>query len=272
MLSAPTMPGPRTTDAAELDWTAYRVGGIAVTARRRRPGCPDVALFHGALGDSRRIAPIAPLLDDCNLALFDMRGHGRSHRPAHGYDVDELAIEMLAPLAAAFGDSRFAILAESFSGVVALAIAVRLPAVQRLVLVDTPFDTARMQASHAALVSAYARATQAERPSLEALCDSFFGLDVRSGAVTIRRFHHHLATRRAPTTMITGSRKASREPDAAEPAAYFDAADLAALNQAHPSVPLDVVEIAGGGHRLMKTHLPQVAAVLRSAIAGTTAS
>jgi pimeloyl-ACP methyl ester carboxylesterase len=272
MLAGTARPEPQTTGAANLDWTAYRVGGIAVTARRHRPGRPYIALFHGALGDSRRIAPIAPLLDDCNLAFFDMRGHGRSHRPAHGYAIEELAAEMLAPLAAAFGDARFAILAESFSGVVALAIAAHLPAVHHLVLVDTPFDTTRMQASHAALVNAYARANQAERPALEALCDSFFGLDVRSGAVTTRRFHRHLAARCAPTTMITGSRKASREPDAAEPAAYFDATDLAALGETHSAAPLNVVEIAGGGHRLMKTHLPQVATALRDAIAATAAS
>lgn len=255
-----------TSAAAASDWAAYRIGGIAVTARRRRTGLPDVALFHGALGDSRRIAPIAPHLDDCNLAFFDMRGHGRSHRPADGYGIEKLAQEMIDPLAAAFGDAPLVIVAESFSGVVALAIAARLQSVRHVVLVDTPFDTTRMQASHAALMRAYPRTPAPEQPALAALCDAFFGLDVMSGAVTARSFHRHLADRRTPTTMITGSRKASQEPNAAEPAAYFEAEDIAALVDAPNTPTLRVIEIAGGGHRLMKTHLPEVAAALRATL------
>jgi pimeloyl-ACP methyl ester carboxylesterase len=258
--------------AAPVSWHARRVGGIAVTASAPRPGLANVALFHGALGDSERIAPIAPHLADCNLAFLDMRGHGRSHRPAHGYAIDELAAELVAPLAASFETAPFAILAESFSAVIALAIAPLMPNLRALVLVDPPFDTTRMQASHAALMRAHARATPAERPALEALCRAFFGLDVRSGAVVPLRFHRHLAACRVPVTIVTGTRKASAEPNAPEPAAYFEAGDLALLEGMPESPRVDVVEIPDAGHRLLKTHLREVVTALRGALTRLPAS
>lgn len=253
--------------AAPISWSAQRVGGIAVTASTPRAGLRNLALFHGALGDSGRIAPIAPHLADCNLAFLDMRGHGRSHRPAHGYAIEELAAELVAPLAASFGTAPFAVLAESFSGVIALALAPLMPGLRGVVLVDPPFDTTRMQASHAALLRAHARATPAERPALEALCRAFFGLDVRSGAIETLRFHHHLAACRVPVTIVTGARKASAEPNAPEPAAYFEARDLAILDGLPDGPRVDVVEITEGGHRLIKTHLRDVVVALRGALA-----
>lgn len=261
------MPPRRPVLGAEPpSWHARRVGGIAVTASTPRPGLPNLALFHGALGDSGRIAPIAPYLADCNLAFLDMRGHGRSHRPDHGYAIEELAAELVAPLAASFATSPFSILAESFSAVIALAISPLMPTLRSVVLVDPPFDTTRMQASHAALLRAHARTTPAERPALEALCRAFFGLDVRTGAVEALRFHHHLAACRARITIVTGSRKASHEPDAPEPAAYFEADDLTILDGLPFPPQVDVVAIPGAGHRLLKTHLRDVAAILRGTL------
>lgn len=266
------MPSLHAPAADALSWHARRVGGIAVTASTPRPGLPNLGLFHGALGDSGRIAPIAPYLADCNLAFFDMRGHGRSHRPAHGYAIEDLAAELVAPLAASFGPAPFAILAESFSAVIALALAPLMPSLCGVVLVDPPFDTTRMQASHAALLRAHARATPAERPALEALCRAFFGLDVTTGAVETRRFHRHLAACRVPVTIVTGTRKASSEPEAPEPAAYFEADDLAILDAVPAAPRVDVVEIPGAGHRLLKTHLREVATVLRGALSALPAS
>lgn len=251
-------------------WSSWRVNGLVGTTNRHRAGAPNVAVLHGALGDSARLAHLAPLLDDCNLAFLDLRGHGRSHKPPAGYAVDELACETAAPLRHAFHGEAFVLIAESFSGLIGLALGGLMPELGHVFLIDTPFDTTRMQASHVALRGAYARTAPEQRPSLEALCQEFFGLDVATGRVTARRYHAYLSERATPATVITGSRKARHETAAgSEPAAYFDATDLAAAASAGGGPPLDVVEIDGGGHRLLKTHPAAVIAVVRRVLAGT---
>ncbi|MBL8700451.1 MAG: alpha/beta hydrolase [Alphaproteobacteria bacterium] len=249
-------------------WSTWRLNGLVGTTRRRRAGAANVALLHGALGDSARLAHLAPLLDDCNLAFLDLRGHGRSHRPATGYAIDELARETTAPLRHAFDAQPFVLIAESFSGLIGLALGGQLPELAHVFLIDTPFDTTRMQASHVALRRAHARTAAEHRPALEALCREFFGLDVETGRVTARRYHAYLAERATPSTVITGSRKASMEAAASgEPAAYFDAADLAAASPDADRPPLTVVEIEGGGHRLLKTHPQAVIQAVRRVLA-----
>lgn len=256
---------PATADT----WSSWRVNGLVGTVNCHRPGATNIALLHGALGDSARLAHLAPLLDDCNLAFLDLRGHGRSHKPPTGYAIEELARETAPPLRHAFGDRPFTLIAESFSGLIGLALGSILPELGHVFLIDTPFDTTRMQTSHMALRRAHARTPLESRPALEALCREFFGLDVETGRVTARRYHAYLAERAMPATVITGSRKAGLDPTAIEPAACFDATDIASATTSGDQPPLRVVEIPGGGHHLLKTHPEAVISTIRLVLAET---
>jgi pimeloyl-ACP methyl ester carboxylesterase len=125
----------------ELDVAA---GGVRLHVRRLEMMAPPLLLLHG-LGVSgavwqafaRRLAPhwsaIAP----------DLRGHGSSDRPPHGYEPVDYARDVAA-LLTAVGVEQAPAVGHSLGALVALALASlepeRLPA---LVLLDPPLDPRR---------------------------------------------------------------------------------------------------------------------------------
>lgn len=244
-------------------WSSWRLNGLVATTNAHRPGALNLAFLHEALGSSAPLLSLAPLIADCNLAFIDLRGHGRSHKPAEGYAVDVLARETAVPLRHAFGGQGFALVAESVAGVIGLAIGAHLPELSHVFLIDTPFDTTRMPLSQRAALCAHEQALPADRPAIEALCREVLGLDLASGRMTARRYHAYLSERWTPATVITGTRKATAGGDGGEPAACFDATDVAAAGACLDRPPLGIVEIAGGGHRLLRTHPASAIAVIR---------
>lgn len=244
-----------------MAFTRAQLGPTVFYATPHAAGKRNLVLLHGALGNSERIMHLASGFPDCNLLFCDLKGHGESAKAAGGYDPATLAGELLAPIQATFGDAPFATIAESFSGIVALEIARRMPQLQCLVMVDTPFDNQRMPDSLVALVRAY-QSRPAQREAIAGVSAGFFGLDVVERKVRPLSYFDRLEGLRLPLLMVSGSRKAVDHPNAAEPGAYFSEQDRARIGAAYQG-SVSVAEITGAGHRLLKTHPAQAIAAIR---------
>lgn len=101
---------------------------------------PAVVFLHGLVMDNLSswyftvANAAAPRAD---VILYDLRGHGRSERPAAGYGVADMVADLQALLAALAVDRRVILVGNSFGGLLALAFAVADPErVAGLVLVD----------------------------------------------------------------------------------------------------------------------------------------
>ena len=103
-------------------------------------GPAAVVFLHGVVMDNLSswyfsvapaVAAVAPVL------LYDLRGHGRSERPATGYAVADMVADLAAVLDAAGARPRVHLVGNSMGGLVALAFALARPErVASLVLVD----------------------------------------------------------------------------------------------------------------------------------------
>ena len=97
-----------------------------------------VVLIHG-LGSSTRDweAQVPALSDTYQVITFDLRGHGRSDKPAGPYQMSQYAAD-LAGLLGALGLASAHIVGISLGGAVALQLALDFPTLVRsLVLVNT---------------------------------------------------------------------------------------------------------------------------------------
>ncbi|RAI03083.1 alpha/beta hydrolase [Acuticoccus sediminis] len=99
----------------------------------------DLVLLHG-LGANLSFwyfGAARALAENRNVLMFDMRGHGRSSMPDHGYDLRTLAGD-LAALLDHHGIERADIAGHSFGGIVALAFAILHPhRVKNLIIADS---------------------------------------------------------------------------------------------------------------------------------------
>jgi len=244
-----------------MAFTRGKIGPTVFYAGPQIAGQRNLLLLHGALGSSERIMHLAAGFSDFNLLFCDLRGHGQSDAGASGYEPAALAADLVAPVTATFAAEPFAVIAESFSGIVALDLARLLPQLECLVMVDTPFDNQRMPDSLAALVRAYqARADQ--REAIAGVSAGFFGLDVVQRRVKPLSYFHCLEGLGLPILMVTGARKASDHPNAAEPGAYFSEQDRAKIGPVYQGA-FAVAELPGAGHRLLKTHPDAAIAAIR---------
>lgn len=240
-----------------------KIGPIAVFTSRIDPGKRNLLVLHGALGAARRLLHVAvPFEDDFNVLLCDLRGHGTSDMPPDGYDPATMAHDLLEPIKATFGGSPFAVIAESFSGIIALEIGKLLPQLQCIAMIDTPFDNQRMPDTLTVLKLAFESRPNV-RDAIARFGADFFGLDVERGTVTPKRYFTHLEGLRVPILIVTGSRKAVGAPDAGPHGAYFtdqDRSDIEAVYQG----AFSVLEVPGAGHRLLKTHVVATIEGIRS--------
>jgi pimeloyl-ACP methyl ester carboxylesterase len=112
---------------------------LAYTEQGDRSG-PAVLLLHGWLESARSFDRLRPLLpSSLRVIAVDQRGHGRSDAPMGGYDVDSLAADVEA-FVAALGLHRVVLVGSSSGGYVAEQVAVRCPdRIAGLALVGSPF-------------------------------------------------------------------------------------------------------------------------------------
>ncbi|GAA1613851.1 MULTISPECIES: alpha/beta fold hydrolase [Kribbella] len=100
------------------------------------PGTPVVAL-HGAFGRGRTFARLAQALaPDYRLIAPDLRGHGRSSRPADGDFGREAFIGDVAEFIEKLGLAPALVIGHSLGGVTAYQLAARRPELVRALVVE----------------------------------------------------------------------------------------------------------------------------------------
>ncbi|AGA90231.1 putative hydrolase or acyltransferase of alpha/beta superfamily [Thioflavicoccus mobilis 8321] len=115
--------------------------GIRFHVRRLGSGKRTVVFVHGMIMDdlsswyftfANEIAKLA------QVVLYDLRGHGKSERPAQGYRVDDMVDDLGALLdALGLSEEPVDLVGNSYGGLVALAFAVQQPErVRSLVLLE----------------------------------------------------------------------------------------------------------------------------------------
>lgn len=109
---------------------------------------PSVVMVHGLLTGSLATwyYTAAPALaNDCQVLLYDLRGHGRSERVAAGYDVDTMVADLEALLPHS-SDTPVILVGHSYGALIALQFALKHPGrVDRLVLVELPLPPSKME-------------------------------------------------------------------------------------------------------------------------------
>ncbi|HEX6290954.1 MAG TPA: alpha/beta fold hydrolase [Herpetosiphonaceae bacterium] len=98
-----------------------------------------LVLIHGFSGASISFQPLLPLARRYRILALDLRGHGRSDRPADGYTVAQMADDIAAALDALGVDKPVVVVGSSAGGFVATELALRYPdRVSRVVLITSP--------------------------------------------------------------------------------------------------------------------------------------
>src|SRR6266852_415803 len=100
---------------------------------------PVVVLIHGYAENSDSWAPLAAdLMKDHTVVVPDLRGIGRSSKPADGYDKKTQATDIRA-VVTALGYDKTSVVAHDIGNMVAYAYAATYPdKVERLVVMDAP--------------------------------------------------------------------------------------------------------------------------------------
>jgi pimeloyl-ACP methyl ester carboxylesterase len=118
--------------------TVASPGGAGIFVRSGGAG-PVIVLLHGYAETSDSWAPLAAeLVKSCTVVVPDLRGIGRSSRPAGGYDKKTQAADIRA-VVTALGHDRTSIVSHDIGIMVAYAYAALYQdKVERLVVMDAP--------------------------------------------------------------------------------------------------------------------------------------
>jgi pimeloyl-ACP methyl ester carboxylesterase len=121
--------------------------GITLHLEQLGDSGPPVVMLHGLFVGSMAswYFTAAPALAKTHrVALYDLRGHGKSERPATGYDVVTMS-EDLWSVADEFSRAPLVLVGHSYGAVIALQFALRHPSrVTKLVLVDAPLPPSKL--------------------------------------------------------------------------------------------------------------------------------
>jgi pimeloyl-ACP methyl ester carboxylesterase len=125
--------------ARGLRFHVQRLGaGAAAPASR-----PVVVFLHGLVMDNLSswfFTAAAPVAKHAEVVLYDLRGHGKSERPATGYGLADMVADLAAVLDALAIARPVVLVGNSFGGLLALAFAAAHPArAAGLVLVEGHF-------------------------------------------------------------------------------------------------------------------------------------
>jgi len=112
-----------------------RVNGVALHVQTLTPAAPPAertaVLVHGLASDTMAswyFTLAYPLVElGFRVLLLDLRGHGRSERPAYGYALDDFVDDLDALLVSHGGPGPYHLFGNSFGGTIAYAYAVRHP-------------------------------------------------------------------------------------------------------------------------------------------------
>jgi pimeloyl-ACP methyl ester carboxylesterase len=107
---------------------------------QRAGAAPRVVFVHGLVMDnlaSWYFSVANAVAKEADVLLYDLRGHGLSERPADGYGVDDMVLDLAGLLDATLGAAPVIVVGNSFGALLAVSFARRFPKrVAGLVLVD----------------------------------------------------------------------------------------------------------------------------------------
>ena len=171
---------------------------------------PPVVMLHGLLVGSLAswyFTAAPPLAQTRRVALYDLRGHGRSDRPPTGYDLDTMAADLAAIVEhTAPAGEPVALVGHSYGALVALTYALAHPArVERLALVEAPLPPSR----YGELTGFLGRSPEA---MLDALPDGLRGAIV-GGRRRGRRLLENLRALACDTTLLADLRATADIPN-----------------------------------------------------------
>ncbi|MGW2049642.1 alpha/beta fold hydrolase [Streptomyces sp. NPDC001858] len=116
---------------AMVDTGAVRLHVQRLGPREGRPATATVVLVHGLLTDSLAsyYFTVAPAFAAAGLdvVMYDLRGHGRSQRPAEGYTLDDNVDDLAALLDRLAVTGPVHLVGNSYGGTIAFGYAVRHP-------------------------------------------------------------------------------------------------------------------------------------------------
>jgi pimeloyl-ACP methyl ester carboxylesterase len=116
------------------------LNGVRHHVQRLGRGSQTVVFVHGLVMDnlaSWYFTVGAPLAARADVVLYDLRGHGKSERPATGYALADLEADLGALVSSLQLDHPVHLVGNSFGGLLALSFALSHPeAVASLMLVD----------------------------------------------------------------------------------------------------------------------------------------
>ncbi|WP_329415572.1 alpha/beta hydrolase [Streptomyces sp. NBC_00704] len=116
---------------AMVDTGAVRLHVQRIGPRAGRPATATVVLVHGLLTDSLAsyYFTVAPAFAAAGLdvVMYDLRGHGRSERPARGYTLDDNIDDLEALLDRLAVTGRVHLVGNSYGGTIAFGFAARRP-------------------------------------------------------------------------------------------------------------------------------------------------
>ena len=125
-----------------------RQRGLTFHVQRLGTAGPPVVMLHGLLVGSMTtwyFGAASHLAERARVLLYDLRGHGKSERPATGYGLAEMAADLEALLDLHFGDEPATLVGHSWGALTALRFALRRPGrVARLVLVEAPLPPSQL--------------------------------------------------------------------------------------------------------------------------------
>jgi len=104
--------------------------GVRFHVTRLGSGEHTVVMLHGLVMDnlsSYYYTLANPFARECDVVLYDLRGHGRSERPPTGYTVEDSVADLVGLLDALGIDHPVHLIGNSYGGVVALGMAVEHP-------------------------------------------------------------------------------------------------------------------------------------------------
>lgn len=110
----------------DLKLHAQRLGASGVD-----PEATTVVFLHGLVMDnlsSWYFTVANPVAQQAPVLLYDLRGHGKSDRPATGYTLSEMVADLAGLLDAADVRGRVVLVGNSYGGLLALAFALAHPA------------------------------------------------------------------------------------------------------------------------------------------------
>jgi pimeloyl-ACP methyl ester carboxylesterase len=121
------------------------INGCKLHVQRLGNGRGTAVFLHGLIMDNLSswyftVANRVAL--DSRVVLFDLRGHGKSHRPESGYTVDEFVADIDGLLDALAVSGPVHLVGNSFGGLLAVSYAIAHPQrVKTMVLIDSHYAT-----------------------------------------------------------------------------------------------------------------------------------